>query len=139
MNFKTTRKEVLQVLENYINSFDDSVTFILIPPTPKFLTHPKICVFFKTNCTVNKNNDLLKRKNITNLFMELSINKNIHPNELIQMHFALGKAYESNNQFNKSFNHYRKGNWLQRKQIKYNAEDYKISHLIYLHKLHHQF
>lgn len=65
------------------------------------------------------------RKEILN--MELSINKNIHPNELIQMHFALGKAYESNNQFNKSFNHYRKGNWLQRKQIKYNAEDYKIS------------
>ena len=43
------------------------------------------------------------------------------------MHFALGKAYESNNQFEKSFNHYREGNWLQRKQIKYNAEDYKIS------------
>ena len=53
--------------------------------------------------------------------MELSINKNMHPNELIQMHFALGKAYESNNQFEKSFNHYREGNWLQRKQIKYNA------------------
>ncbi|MDC3375825.1 sulfotransferase [Gammaproteobacteria bacterium] len=65
------------------------------------------------------------QKEISN--MELSINKNMHPNELIQMHFALGKAYESNNQFEKSFNHYREGNWLQRKQIKYNAEDYKIS------------
>lgn len=65
------------------------------------------------------------QKEISN--MELSINKNMHPNELIQMHFALGKAYESNNQFEKSFNHYREGNWLQRKQITYNAEDYKIS------------
>ena len=65
------------------------------------------------------------QKEISN--MELSINKNMHPNELIQMHFALGKAYESNNQFEKSFNHYREGNWLQRKQINYNAEDYKIS------------
>lgn len=63
-------------LENYINSLDDSVTFILIPPTPKFLTHPKICVFFKTNCTVIKKNDLLKRQNITNLFIELSIINN---------------------------------------------------------------
>ena len=59
--------------------------------------------------------------------MESSIAKNIHPNELIQMHFALGKAYESNKQFNKSFEHYAEGNWQQRKQISYNAEDYKIS------------
>ena len=59
--------------------------------------------------------------------MESSIAKNIHPNELIQMHFALGKAYESNKQFDKSFEHYAKGNWQQRKQINYNAEDYKIS------------
>ena len=59
--------------------------------------------------------------------MELSIEQNIHPNELIQMHFALGKAYESNKQFDKSFMHYAEGNWLQRKQISYNAEDYKIS------------
>ena len=59
--------------------------------------------------------------------MELSLKKNIHPNELIQMHFALGKAYESNRQFDKSFKHYTEGNWQQRKQISYNAEDYKIS------------
>ena len=59
--------------------------------------------------------------------MELSIAQNIHPNELIQMHFALGKAYESNKQFDKSFEHYAEGNWQQRKQISYNAEDYKIS------------
>ena len=59
--------------------------------------------------------------------MELSLKKNIHPNELIQMHFALGKAYESNRQFDKSFEHYAEGNWQQRKQISYNAEDYKIS------------
>ena len=43
------------------------------------------------------------------------------------MHFALGKAYESNRQFDKSFKHYTEGNWQQRKQISYNAEDYKIS------------
>ena len=59
--------------------------------------------------------------------MELSLKRNMHQNELIQMHFALGKAYESNKQFNKSFKHYKEGNWQQRKQISYNAEDYKIS------------
>ena len=59
--------------------------------------------------------------------MESSLTKNIHPNELTQMHFALGKAYESKRQFDKSFKHYAEGNWQQRKQISYNAEDYKIS------------
>ena len=59
--------------------------------------------------------------------MESSLTKNIHPNELTQMHFALGKAYESKRQFDKSFEHYAEGNWQQRKQISYNAEDYKIS------------
>ncbi|MFL2720138.1 MAG: sulfotransferase [Gammaproteobacteria bacterium] len=59
--------------------------------------------------------------------MESSLIKNIHPNELTQMHFALGKAYESKRQFDKSFEHYAEGNWQQRKQISYNAEDYKIS------------
>jgi len=59
--------------------------------------------------------------------MELSLKRNMHQNELIQMHFALGKAYESNKQFNKSFKHYKEGNWQQRKQVIYNAEDYKIS------------
>ena len=59
--------------------------------------------------------------------MELSLKRNMHQNELIQMHFALGKAYESNRQFDKSFKHYMDGNWQQRKQVSYNAEDYKIS------------
>jgi tetratricopeptide (TPR) repeat protein len=59
--------------------------------------------------------------------MELSLKRNLHQNELIQMHFALGKAYESNRQFDKSFKHYMDGNWQQRKQVIYNAEDYKIS------------
>lgn len=65
------------------------------------------------------------KKEILN--MKLAINKNIHPNEQIQMHFALAKALESNNQFEDSFNHYKEGNWLQRKQIKYNSEEYKLS------------
>ena len=59
--------------------------------------------------------------------MESSLIKNIHQNEMTQMHFALGKAYESKRQFDKSFEHYAEGNWQQRKQISYNAEDYKIS------------
>ena len=59
--------------------------------------------------------------------MESSLTKNIHPNEMTQMHFALGKAYESKRQFDKSFKHYAEGHWHQRKQISYNAEDYKIS------------
>ena len=59
--------------------------------------------------------------------MELSLKRNMHQHELIQMHFALGKAYESNRQFDKSFKHYMDGNWQQRKQVIYNAEDYKIS------------
>ena len=65
------------------------------------------------------------KKEISN--MKLAINKNIHPNEQIQMHFALAKALESNNQFEDSFNHYKEGNWLQIKQIKYNSEEYKLS------------
>ena len=56
--------------------------------------------------------------------MESSLIKNIHPNELTQMHFALGKAYESKRQFDKSFEHYAEGNWQQRKQISYNAVSY---------------
>ena len=59
--------------------------------------------------------------------MESAIVKKIHPNERIQMYFALGKAYESNKDFDKSFSNYKKGNWEQRKQIDYNAENYKIS------------
>ena len=53
--------------------------------------------------------------------------------ELIQIHFALGKAFESNKEYSKSFVHYKEGNWLQRKEIDYNAnsnsdliEEYKI-------------
>lgn len=53
--------------------------------------------------------------------------------ELIQIHFALGKAFESNKEYFKSFGHYKEGNWLQRKEIDYNAnsnsdliEEYKI-------------
>ena len=59
--------------------------------------------------------------------MESSIQENMQSDELIQMHFALGKAYETNKDFNKSFENYKKGNWLQRKQVDYNSENHKKS------------
>lgn len=57
--------------------------------------------------------------------METSLTNEIHPDEKIQMHFGLGKAYEANKNFKKSFFHYKEGNWLKRKSIEYNSEDNK--------------
>jgi uncharacterized protein Usg len=57
--------------------------------------------------------------------METSLTHEIHPDEKIQMHFGLGKAYEFNKNFKKSFFHYKEGNWLKRKSIEYNSEDNK--------------
>ena len=39
------------------------------------------------------------------------------------MLFALGKAYETNKDFNLSFKYYKEGNWLQRKTLDYNAQE----------------
>ena len=65
--------------------------------------------------------------------MNKLISSKIPSVELIQIHFALGKAFESNKEYSKSFVHYKEGNWLQRKEIDYNAnsnsdliEEYKI-------------
>ena len=57
--------------------------------------------------------------------MENAIKNNMHQDELIQICFALGKAYETNKNYKKSFKNYQKGNWEQRKKINYNAEEYK--------------
>jgi tetratricopeptide (TPR) repeat protein len=57
--------------------------------------------------------------------MENAIKNNMHQDELIQVYFALGKAYETNKNYKKSFKNYQKGNWEQRKKINYNAEEYK--------------
>ena len=57
--------------------------------------------------------------------MENAIKNNMHQDELIQIYFALGKAYETNKNYKKSFKNYQKGNWEQRKKINYNAEEYK--------------
>ena len=43
--------------------------------------------------------------------------------EKIQMLFALGKAYESLKDYEKSINYYKDGNWLHRKTINYNAQN----------------
>ena len=59
--------------------------------------------------------------------MENALQEDMHPDELIQMHFALGKAYESRKDYAASFNNYQKGNWNQRKKIDYNSENQKIS------------
>ena len=57
------------------------------------------------------------------LSMEKALNEEMHEVEKIQMLFALGKAYESNKDFKRSFESYKEGNWLQRKTVKYNAQD----------------
>ena len=55
--------------------------------------------------------------------MEKSLDKEIHLQEKIQMMFALGKAFESKKEFTKSFSYYKEGNWLQRKNLDYNAQE----------------
>ena len=55
--------------------------------------------------------------------MENSLEEEMHQVEKIQMLFALGKAYESKNEYEKSFKFYKDGNWLHRKQINYNAQN----------------
>jgi len=54
--------------------------------------------------------------------MESALKENIHDLEKIQMLFALGKAYESNKNFDVSFKYYEEGNWLHRKTLDYNAQ-----------------
>ena len=55
--------------------------------------------------------------------MESALKENIHELEKIQMLFALGKAYESNKNFDVSFKYYEEGNWLHRKTLDYNAQE----------------
>jgi tetratricopeptide (TPR) repeat protein len=55
--------------------------------------------------------------------MESALKENIHNLEKIQMLFALGKAHESNKNFNISFKYYEEGNWLHRKTLDYNAQE----------------
>ena len=54
--------------------------------------------------------------------MEFALKENIHDLEKIQMLFALGKAHESNKNYDLSFKYYEEGNWLQRKTLDYNAQ-----------------
>ena len=54
--------------------------------------------------------------------MESALKENIHDLEKIQMLFALGKAHESNKNYDLSFKYYEEGNWLQRKTLDYNAQ-----------------
>ena len=54
--------------------------------------------------------------------MESALKENIHDLEKIQMLFALGKAHESNKNFDVSFKYYEEGNWLHRKTLDYNAQ-----------------
>jgi tetratricopeptide (TPR) repeat protein len=54
--------------------------------------------------------------------MESALKEKIHDLEKIQMLFALGKAYESNKNFDISFKYYEEGNWLHRKTLDYNAQ-----------------
>ena len=55
--------------------------------------------------------------------MENCLKDEMHEVERIQMLFALGKAYESNKDYKKSFASYKEGNWLQRKTVDYNAQN----------------
>ena len=55
--------------------------------------------------------------------MEIALKDDMHELEKIQMLFALGKAYETNKDFDLSFKYYKEGNWLQRKTLDYNAQE----------------
>ena len=55
--------------------------------------------------------------------MKSAIKEDMHEQEKIQMMFALGKAYESKKNFKESFKFYNDGNWMQRKNVEYNAEE----------------
>ena len=63
-----------------------------------------------------------KFSNIQIKSMESALKENIHDLEKIQMLFALGKAHESNKNYDLSFKYYEEGNWLQRKTLDYNAQ-----------------
>ena len=41
------------------------------------------------------------------------------------MHFALGKAYEDLNEYEKSFNHYKEGNLIKKSKALFNVNDFK--------------
>ena len=42
------------------------------------------------------------------------------------MHFALGKAYEDLNEYEKSFNHYKEGNLIKKSKALFNVNDFEI-------------
>ena len=55
--------------------------------------------------------------------MESAIKADMHDIEKTQMLFALGKAHESIENYDKSFKYYEEGNWMHRKTLDYNAEE----------------
>ena len=64
-----------------------------------------------TNAEIKNLNDMVKDDNLPD-------------SEKTYMHFALGKAYEDNQEFNLSFDHYKKGNDFMKSKSMFNAEDY---------------
>lgn len=58
--------------------------------------------------------------------MESALKADMHDLEKTQMLFALGKAHESLENYDKSFKYYEEGNWMHRKTLDYNAEENSI-------------
>ena len=58
--------------------------------------------------------------------MESALNADMHDIEKTQMLFALGKAHELIENYDKSFKYYEEGNWMHRKTLDYNAEENSI-------------
>ncbi len=51
-------------------------------------------------------------------------NENLDHNEIINLAFPLGKAYDKLKNYNKAFDYFAKGNELKRNQITYNLDDF---------------
>ncbi|NNC98797.1 MAG: tetratricopeptide repeat protein [Gammaproteobacteria bacterium] len=49
-------------------------------------------------------------------------NKHLEPADRLQLHFALGKAYEDAGEYQRSFHHYERGNALQNAESRYDAD-----------------
>jgi len=55
--------------------------------------------------------------------MESTLKTDISEIEKVQLLFALGKAYESLNDYKTSFKKYSEGNWLKRKSVNYSSQN----------------
>ena len=67
--------------------------------------------------------DFKKDKNFISNMEELYKKKNLSKSDLINLSFALGKAHDKLNNFDKAFTYFNKANKLQKTQVNFNLED----------------